>query len=475
MEQPLTQRLGLSPCEVRLVGGQHRLRQGELVRGDQGEPELRSEYMRSSPPSREGDRAEVAGCKTVPRRPTNEVSHTMSTQRDLTVQVIGHEASRTGSPKVLRSLLNWLHSETEWTIDVALLRGGPLCIDYAASVRTLYNLNYYGAKWRISKPEEVLRLLRLDAAMLRARSRRLDRHRVIVRPETDVVFVNSASSLEGLRTGTTTPIVLYLHELAYTVNQSLPGPAAALLTELPVCYIAASQAVADFLTTSKGIAAERITVVNAFVDRQEPPTEAARSDGRHQAGVQDGEKFVLGCGTPAWHKGLDLFLQAAIVLRHLNDNSQIRWVWLGSGAADEEERFRQEVDKAGMQGVVKLQAGVADPAPFFAACDVFVLSSREEAFGLVGLEAAQVGKPIVCFDGSGGMPHFVRQGAGVVVPYLDTYALGSAVGRLLANPDEAVALGRRGQQLVWEQHDPAEACRRIQEVLLTAARRPTWG
>ena len=49
------------------------------------------------------------------------------------------------------------------------------------------------------------------------------------------------------------------------------------------------------------------------------------------------------------------------------------------------------------------------PAELFCGCDVFALSSREEPMGLVALEAAMVGKPIVCFAEAGGMPDFVEE------------------------------------------------------------------
>ncbi len=75
---------------------------------------------------------------------------------------------------------------------------------------------------------------------------------------------------------------------------------------------------------------------------------------------------------------------------------------------------------------------------------------------LVCLEAAEAALPIVCFDHrDGGMPSFVENDAGIVVPYLDTAAMAGAVGRLLddeatrktlaeAAPNEDAAAARCG-------------------------------
>jgi glycosyltransferase involved in cell wall biosynthesis len=54
--------------------------------------------------------------------------------------------------------------------------------------------------------------------------------------------------------------------------------------------------------------------------------------------------------------------------------------------------------------------------------DVFALTSREDPFPLVMLEAAARRLPIVCFEASGGGPEFVGNERGYIAPYLDTTA-----------------------------------------------------
>src|SRR5205814_4023764 len=64
-----------------------------------------------------------------------------------------------------------------------------------------------------------------------------------------------------------------------------------------------------------------------------------------------------------------------------------------------------------------------DARPYLRAGDVFLLSSREDPFPLVALEAAQCGLPILCFADSGGMQEFVEGDAGYVVPAADVEAM----------------------------------------------------
>jgi glycosyltransferase involved in cell wall biosynthesis len=76
------------------------------------------------------------------------------------------------------------------------------------------------------------------------------------------------------------------------------------------------------------------------------------------------------------------------------------------------------------------------------------LPSREDPYPLVCLEAACHGKPIVCFDGAGGMPEFVREDAGRVVPYLDAAQAGRGIVELGTDPALRAALGARGRERV---------------------------
>ena len=64
----------------------------------------------------------------------------------------------------------------------------------------------------------------------------------------------------------------------------------------------------------------------------------------------------------------------------------------------------------------------------FSAADAFALTSREDPFPTVVLEALSVGLPVVAFDRSGGIPDMLRDTRqGVVVPYGDLTAMAAAV------------------------------------------------
>jgi glycosyltransferase involved in cell wall biosynthesis len=97
----------------------------------------------------------------------------------------------------------------------------------------------------------------------------------------------------------------------------------------------------------------------------------------------------------------------------------------------------------------------------YRAADLFVLPAVHDGKGNVDglpnviLEAMASGLPVVA-SGISGIPLAVEDGrTGLLVPEKDPKALLSALGRLLANPEEARAMGERGRakaeaELTWD-------------------------
>lgn len=94
----------------------------------------------------------------------------------------------------------------------------------------------------------------------------------------------------------------------------------------------------------------------------------------------------------------------------------------------------------------------ADPVEWFGLLDVFALTSREDPFPLVCLEAASVGVPVVAFD-NGGMPELLSQGCGSVAAYPDVADFAWKVDELLRDPIRRRSMGERGRGLITRNHD----------------------
>lgn len=86
--------------------------------------------------------------------------------------------------------------------------------------------------------------------------------------------------------------------------------------------------------------------------------------------------------------------------------------------------------------------------------DVFVLPTRDEAFGIVFLEAGAAGLPAIGTR-INAVPEIIRDGdTGLLVPVGDQAALARALDALLAAPDRRRDMGTRARAWTHERADP---------------------
>ena len=86
----------------------------------------------------------------------------------------------------------------------------------------------------------------------------------------------------------------------------------------------------------------------------------------------------------------------------------------------------------------------------FAACDIFVLPSRYDSFGIVYLEAWRCGKPVIGAK-VGAIPEVIEEDRdGLLVEFGDVEQLTSKMLYLLNHPDLCKEMGENGRRKVIE-------------------------
>ena len=188
----------------------------------------------------------------------------------------------------------------------------------------------------------------------------------------------------------------------------------------------------------------------------------SRSAVRTRLGIPDNAVVVGGCGVEHWRKGLDLFIRVAFESLKAVHDRKLYFVWLGSDAKGKDsDQLLFDVRRAGLSERLTIVPRTDNPWEYYATFDIFAMTSRDDPFPRVNLEAGLFGSPVICFDHSGGSPEFVENDAGYVVPYYDVASMAEKIGLLARNDELRRSLGARARQKVIERHDVHVGSREI--------------
>ncbi|NBL00453.1 MAG: glycosyltransferase, partial [Erysipelotrichia bacterium] len=126
--------------------------------------------------------------------------------------------------------------------------------------------------------------------------------------------------------------------------------------------------------------------------------------------------------------------------------------WIGSDS-NKDLVANQVVAQHDVADVVEFLGPQDYPRDYFEWGDIFLLTSREDPYPLVCMEAAECDMPVICFDEkAGGMYSFVENDAGIVVPYLDIVEMTNALEELLNDEQKRIMFGKNAKQKVKERH-----------------------
>lgn len=90
-------------------------------------------------------------------------------------------------------------------------------------------------------------------------------------------------------------------------------------------------------------------------------------------------------------------------------------------------------------------------AKLYCVCDVFLMPSWAEAFGLMAIEAMASSKPIIVMEGTSLPTVTFAPDCGISIKKGDSAAMTEAIERLMQNPDECKSRGQKGRKIA-EKH-----------------------
>lgn len=163
-------------------------------------------------------------------------------------------------------------------------------------------------------------------------------------------------------------------------------------------------------------------------------------------------------------KGHAYVLEALAHSKLLQDYPNLIYRIVGDGA--ERANLEAQVASLGLENHVEFLGSLPHPQAIeeMAKCDVFVMPSWDEAFGVVYLEALSQGKPVIGTKGEGIAPLLNREGVGLTVRPRNAEDIRVALEKLLKNPELAQEMGQKGQKLVYENFTWAHNAQKTLEI-----------
>jgi glycosyltransferase involved in cell wall biosynthesis len=184
-------------------------------------------------------------------------------------------------------------------------------------------------------------------------------------------------------------------------------------------------------------------VDNDFFQRRAAEAAADREALRAELGLEAGRPVLLFASKLQERKRCGDLLAALALLR------APRPYLLIVGDGEERRKLERQVSSDPELGSAVRFLGFRNQTElprYFDLCDIFVLPSRHEPWGLVVNEAMNAGRAVIVSDDVGCQQDLVREGeTGAVFPTGDVRALAAAIESLLATPETAMRMGARGK------------------------------
>lgn len=364
---------------------------------------------------------------------------------------ISHEAGRTGAPiALLREIKHLESTQDDFECEVLLLKGGDMLDDFRKNVITHIGWLEYTILNRI------LRKLGFQRA-LKPYLYKCDKRKF------DFIYANTVATFNvgvELKNRYGIPLIGHVHE-----------------AENLMCQFEMSNEI--FRSFDKLIAVSELTQRN-LVELYNVPQESIVL--QHPVSlwisetIEKGvvvkkadlktEDFIIGVFCNGnWYKSTELI--PVLVSNFFNRYPDATCKFAIVGNINEKVLYRLKYDlrEAGVLDRVIFVGAVDRPLDYHARFDVFLLLSREESFSLVATEAAFVGTPIVGFDRVTGAAEWMKNGAGILVPYMDFDKMSAALYALFNDTELRQIIGEEAKKRVLDMYEKEATIKRIKSAI----------
>lgn len=165
------------------------------------------------------------------------------------------------------------------------------------------------------------------------------------------------------------------------------------------------------------------------------------------------EKTVISVGRLDYQKGYDYLIDAWKVVSQKHSD----WHLNIYGEGTLREQLQQQIDRQKLNSSITLCGTTPNITAKYAQHSIYVMSSRAEGLGLVLLEAAACGLPLISYDCPSGPSEIIEDGVnGYLIPQVGNVTMmADKICELIEDTDKRMQMGEKAKEMV-EKFSPSK-------------------
>jgi len=324
------------------------------------------------------------------------------------ILLVGHDAYKHGAQLLTLNIMRTLMQDFGLTPTLILLDGGPLVESY----------EQYGEV--IILRDNALSVDEILDNLLPHLPARTAICNTVVTGE-----ITSSLASRGFQ------IVSLIHELSQLITERRLESSAIAVAEHADTVIFASHFVKESFEKITGSLGTKAIVQPQGIYQRVTYEPSRRHELREMLNLPSESKVVLNMGYGDLRKGFDLYV--GVAKQVISANPDCHFVWLGNLHGDLQHWLQIDLLSPPLAKNFHILPFDDDVNVYLNGADVYALTSREDPFPSVVLEALACGVPVIGFEGGGGYGEAIRREKinGVMVPMADVSGMAQAVLRML--------------------------------------------
>lgn len=367
--------------------------------------------------------------------------------------IVSHDASRTGAPFILLDLAKYMAEVYNFNCVMIFGKGGPLLDEFKK----------YGHVIVLNRPERIV-YVELDSG------------------DYPIALCNSLESVEIISKLAELQIhtVTLVHEFAWKYPVEVLEKVFSASNQVVFPAQAVKYAAERYLSDSLNhVIPQGLLEYDGF----DGGYADARCSLSEELNIpQDGFVF-LGCGYVHQRKGCDHFVDIAVRFMREHPDKKCYFLWVGdfdySGDAEFNDGIKKKIENNRLENIIKFIGQRDDTSVYFKGANTFLMTSREDPFPCVVLEAMKNRLPIVTFANTIGSEDLVKSAGGFVVDIEDTGKMISILETLYDDENMRESIGKKSERIIETEYKFSDYAAKIYEKLpsyqiLSNRQQETW-